>query len=72
MGMACGHLIISLSVVIHFLEGPFMDPSLGQVVEVFHGEVAVAESSEAGEGSVVGSRKWLHGATMDPASFLFF
>lgn len=57
MGMACGHVVIQPPVIIHFMEGPFMDPSLGQAVEGFHGVVAVVESSAVGEGSVVGSGK---------------
>ena len=56
-GIACRHLIIQPPVVIHFMEGPFVGLSSGQVVEGFHGVVAVAESSVAGEGSVVGSGK---------------
>jgi hypothetical protein len=55
MGMACGHLIIHPSVIIHLMEGPFLGPSLAQAAEDFHGVVAVAGSSVAGEGSVVGS-----------------
>jgi hypothetical protein len=57
MGMACGHLIIHPPVVIHFMEGPFMDPSSAQAVEGFHGVVAVVEYSAAGEGFVDGSGK---------------
>lgn len=52
LGTVCEPLII------HLMEGPFMGPSSGQVVEGFHGVVAVAESSVAGEGSVVGSGKF--------------
>jgi hypothetical protein len=57
MGMPCGHLIIQLPVVIHFMEGPFMGPSSEQAVEGFHGVVAVVESLVAGEGFVAGSGK---------------
>jgi hypothetical protein len=59
MGMACGHLIIQPPVVLHFMEGPFMGPSSGQVVEGFRGAEAVAESSVVGEGFVGGSCKEL-------------
>jgi hypothetical protein len=67
MGMAWGH-VIQAPVVIHFMEGPFMGPSSGQVVEGFHGVVAVVESSAAAEGSVVGSGKeWIAwGPSMKP------
>jgi hypothetical protein len=64
MGMACGHLIIHLPVVIHFMEGPFMGPSSGQAVEGFHGVVAAVESLVAGEDSVVGGNSM--GTSMEP------
>jgi len=57
MGMACGHLIIHLPVVIRFMEDPFMGLSSGQAVEGFHGVEVAAEYSVAGEGSVVGGSK---------------
>jgi hypothetical protein len=55
--MACGHPIIQPPVVLLFLEGPFMGPSLGQAVEGFHGVGAVVEFLVAGEGFVDSSSK---------------
>ena len=57
LGMASGHLIIHLPVMIHLMEGPFMGPSSGQAVEDFHGVAAVAGHSAAGEGFAGGSSK---------------
>jgi hypothetical protein len=61
--------MIQPPVVIHFMEGPFMGPSLEQVVAGFHGVEAVAEFSVAGEGSVVGDNKKIvlaWGPSMEP------
>jgi hypothetical protein len=49
--------MIQPPVVIHFMEGPYMDPSWGQAVVGFHGVEAVVESLVAGEGFVDGSSK---------------
>jgi hypothetical protein len=49
--------MIQPPVVIHFVEGLFMDPSWGQAVVGFHGVEAVAESLVAGEGFVDGSSR---------------
>ena len=53
-GYGYASTLLSASGRIHLMEGPLMVPSLVQAVVGFHGVEAVAESSVAGEGSVVG------------------
>jgi len=57
MDMVCGYLIIQAPVDIHFMEGPFMGPSLGQAVVASHGVEVVAGYSVVGEGFVGGRGK---------------
>jgi hypothetical protein len=51
--MACGHLIIHLTLDLHFMEGP----SSELAVEGFLGVEVVEESSAVGVGSVVGGKR---------------
>ena len=57
MGMACGHLLIHPSVIIHLMEGPFLGLSSGQAVVASHGVEVVAGYSVAGGGSVDSGNK---------------
>jgi hypothetical protein len=58
MDMASKHPIIHLPVCTHSMVGHSMGPSSGQAGVASHGVEVVAESSVAGEGSVVGSNAW--------------
>jgi hypothetical protein len=65
MDMASKHPIIRLLVCTHFMVGHSMVLYLAQAVVVSRGVEAVAECSEAGEGSVVGGSK-VHRVACEP------